>query len=66
MSSIGIVVYTFAFIAYILYIKLNFQQEYGWGLFDKFIVVILILSLLSPLLIILKTLKFAIRMRKLK
>ncbi|PUB16609.1 DUF2812 domain-containing protein [Paenisporosarcina sp. OV554] len=66
LSSIGIVVYTFAFIAYILYLKLNFQQEYGWGLFDKFIVVILILSLLSPLLIILKTLKFAIRMRKLK
>ena len=63
LASTGVILYTFAIVVFYLWMSSSFQQEGGWNMFNTFIEWALIISLLSPVMILIKTLKYALRMR---
>ena len=63
LASTGVILYTFAIVVFYLWMSSSFEQEGGWNMFNTFIEWALIISLLSPVMILIKTLKYALRMR---
>lgn len=63
-SSAALVIYILAIAIYALWLSFSMQQDIGLNLFNNFMKWALIISLLSPIVIIVRTIKYAIRMKK--
>ena len=63
LASTGVILYTIAIVVSYLWMSRSFEPEGGWNMFNTFIEWAIIISLLSPIMILIKTLKYALRMR---
>ena len=63
LASTGVILYMFAIFVFYFWMSSSFEQDGGWNMFNTFIEWALVISLLSPLMILIKTLKYALRMR---
>lgn len=64
LSAIVLLLYFFAIAFFFIRLNYSMYLEDRWNMFNKVIFMAFIVSLLSPLLIMARTLKYAIRMRK--
>ncbi|QBP42416.1 DUF2812 domain-containing protein [Paenisporosarcina antarctica] len=62
LASTGVIMYTLAIIFIYLWMGQSFERQVGWNV-HSFIEWAMIISLLSPLMIMIKTFNYAIRMR---
>ncbi len=64
LSSTVLGLYILAIAIYVLWINFSIQHNMGLDLFNHFMKWALIISLLSPIIIMIRTIKYAIRMKK--
>jgi len=63
LSNVIWILYSVAFLVLALWLNISLYQNDGWNLFGQVLVGLMILSLLSPLAIIVLSLRFVLRMR---
>ena len=64
LSSIGTTVFTIAIAIFVLRSNVLMYETDGWSLFGKVLVWAILISFISPLILSIRSLKYAIRMRK--